>query len=183
MPVCLLGNIEMKKLVLISAVLALYGSVATAQVSGSQALGQSAADAGAMAQTGAITFEASQPLESQRIHTTPSVYVPPSMFGGANNCGQSNTAGVGVTGFTIGGSVASESDACNAREDTAVTYRLGYKDVAEMRFFCFGIDQNRMAWEATGRKCPATATAKGLQPAATSAGRTDNFGFPVSAGG
>ena len=84
------------------------------------------------------------------------------MFGGANNCGQSNTIGVGFTGFGIGGSMAGESDACNAREDTSIAYKLGYKEVADMRFFCFGEDVNRMAYEATGRRCPSTATAKGL---------------------
>src|SRR3546814_10190049 len=79
------------------------------------------------------------------------------MCGGANNCGQSNTMGVGVTGLGIGESVATESSACNAREDTATAYKLGYKEVADMRFFCFGEDQNRLAWEATGHVCPATA--------------------------
>lgn len=157
---------------------------ATAQTTGAQALGQSAADAGAMASTGAITFEAAEQRRHSSVSTTPSVYVPPSMFGGANNCGQSNTAGVGVTGFTIGGSVASESDACNAREDTAVSYKLGHRDVAEMRFYCFGIDQNRMAWEATGRKCPDTATAKGIEASTTATrSRVDSFGFPQVAGG
>ncbi|GAB3111215.1 hypothetical protein GCM10027288_25920 [Bordetella tumbae] len=106
---------------------------------------------------GNITFEGSSQREHQSISTTPNVYIAPSMFGGSNNCGQSNTMGVGVTGFGIGGSVASESSSCNAREDTATAYKLGYKDVADMRFFCFGEDENRLAWEATGRTCPATA--------------------------
>lgn len=106
---------------------------------------------------GNITFEGSSQRKNQNISTTPSVYIAPSMFGGSNNCGQSSTMGVGVTGFGIGGSVAGESDACNAREDTATAFKLGYKDVADMRFFCFGEDENRLAWEATGRTCPATA--------------------------
>lgn len=109
-----------------------------------------------------LTFGGSEQRKSQRIHTTPNVYAPASMFGGANNCGQSNTIGVGFTGFGIGGSMAGESDACNAREDTSIAYKLGYKEVADMRFFCFGEDVNRMAYEATGRRCPSTATAKGL---------------------
>lgn len=57
-------------------------------------------------------------------------------------------------GFGIGGAVASESDACNAREDTAVAYRLGYQDVAALRFFCFGEALNRRAYEAAGHTCP-----------------------------
>lgn len=109
-----------------------------------------------------LSFGGSEQRKSQRIHTTPNVYAPASMFGGANNCGQSNTIGVGFTGFGIGGSMAGESDACNAREDTSIAYKLGYKEVADMRFFCFGEDVNRMAYEATGRRCPSTATAKGL---------------------
>lgn len=109
-----------------------------------------------------LTFGGSEQRKSQHIHTTPNVYAPASMFGGANNCGQSNTIGVGFTGFGIGGSMAGESDACNAREDTSIAYKLGYKEVADMRFFCFGEDVNRMAYEATGRRCPSTATAKGL---------------------
>src|SRR3546814_9384829 len=52
---------------------------------------------------GNITFEGSSQREHQSLSTTPNVYVAPSMFGGANNCGQSNTMGVGVTGFGIGG--------------------------------------------------------------------------------
>ncbi|MDY0271468.1 MAG: hypothetical protein RBR37_03035 [Advenella sp.] len=118
-------------------------------------------DAGAAAFVN-LNFEGSEQRKSQRIHTTPNVYAPASMFGGANNCGQSNTIGVGFTGFGIGGSMAGESDACNAREDTSIAYKLGYKEVADMRFFCFGEDVNRMAYEATGRRCPSSSTAKGL---------------------
>lgn len=127
----------------------------------SSSSGNMSADSGANAIIG-LTFEGSEQRKSQRIHTTPNVYAPASMFGGANNCGQSNTIGVGFTGFGIGGSMAGESDACNAREDTSIAYKLGYKEVADMRFFCFGEDVNRMAYEATGRRCPTTATAKGL---------------------
>src|SRR5699024_5062451 len=99
------------------------------------------------------------------------LYTPPSMFGGANNCGQSSAIGVGVTGFGIGGSLASESDNCNAREDTSISYKLGYKDVADMRFFCFGEDLNRMAYEAAGHTCPEGATAKGLETRTVAATR------------
>lgn len=120
--------------------------------------GTVANDVGLNAQLGSsITFEGSTQRKNQNISTTPNVYTAPSMFGGANNCGQSNTMGVGVTGFGIGGSVATESTACNAREDTATAYKLGYKDVADMRFFCFGEDENRLAWEATGHRCPSSA--------------------------
>jgi len=130
--------------------------------SSSNAGSMSGSEAGAVAATGPITFEGSETRRSQRLHTTPTIYTPPSMFGGANNCGQSSALGVGVTGFGIGGSVASESDNCNAREDTSISYKLGYKDVADMRFFCFGEDLNRMAFEAAGHSCPEGATAKGL---------------------
>ena len=133
----------------------------TTTTANSQAQTQSQSGAGATAATGNITFEAAKPLSHQTIDTTPTIYAPPSMFGGANNCGQSSTLGVGFTGFGLGGSVASESEACNAREDTSISYKLGYKDVADMRFFCFGEDVNRKAFEASGHKCPAGATAKG----------------------
>ncbi len=133
-------------------------------------------DVGLNAQMGMgnITFEGSTQQKHQSISTTPNVYMAPSMFGGANNCGQSNTMGVGVTGFGIGGSVASESSACNAREDTATAYKLGYKDVADMRFFCFGEDENRLAWEATGHRCPSTA--KSMSEIASARSRDENTG-------
>lgn len=105
-------------------------------------------------QMGNITFGNSKMPDRQRIHTTPNVYTAPSMFGGSNNCGKSNTLGVGVTGFGIGGSMAGESVACNAREDTATAYRLGYQEVAVVRFFCFGEEANRLAYEAAGHACP-----------------------------
>lgn len=138
----------------------------------SSATTSSASDAGAMAQTGAITFEGSH--QASRVATTPPAYIPPAMFGGANNCGQSNTAGVSVTGFGIGTALASESDACNAREDTAIAYKLGYQDVAALRFFCFGESANRMAYEAAGRTCPAGATAQGLPTQTAVAGYQGN---------
>lgn len=149
--------------------LALFGAAtaAGAQSVHSGAVGQAASDAGAFASTGAITFEAAEQRRTQRVHTTPNVYAPPSMFGGANNCGQSSTAGISVTGFGVGGSVASESDACNAREDTAIAAKLGYMDVAQLRFFCFGEDSNRMAYEAAGYTCPSSGTAKGIEGAPT----------------
>lgn len=146
------------------AAMALVAGAASAQ-SSSITDARSASDAGAVAQTGNITFEASDGRRHTSVDTTPSVYIAPSMFGGANNCGQSNTAGVGVTGFSFGGSIADESEACNAREDTAIAYKLGFQDVAVMRFFCFGASDNRMAWEATGRTCPQGSTAQGLREA------------------
>lgn len=156
-------SIQMKKIAL-SLVIIFCSSTVLAQSSNSdaRAASQSSSGSGATAATGAITFESAQPRESQRLHTTPTIYTPPSMFGGANNCGQSSAVGMGFTGFGIGGSLASESDNCNAREDTSIAYKLGYKEVADMRFFCFGEDLNRMAFEAAGHKCPVGATAKGL---------------------
>lgn len=154
--------------ILVAALSIAFTTVASAQTSGAQALGQSAADAGAMAQTGAITFEAAEQRGHTSVSTTPNVYAPPSMFGGSNNCGQSNTFGAGITGIGIGGSVASESDACNAREDTSVAAKLGYMNVAQLRFFCFGEEANRMAYEAAGYACPASATkTKGIEGAPT----------------
>ncbi|CAM3911876.1 hypothetical protein [Bordetella tumulicola] len=160
----------MKRLILVTLALCSFGansqtintnagasSNATGNANSSSQSGTSQVGVNAQMGMGNITFEGSSQREHQSISTTPNVYIAPSMFGGANNCGQSNTMGVGVTGFGIGGSVASESDACNAREDTATAYKLGYKDVADMRFFCFGEDANRLAWEATGRACPSTA--------------------------
>jgi len=160
----------MKRLLLIS--LMFCSASALAQTTTVTADSQSNANSNASSQSGTvtndvgmsasmgmgnITFEGSTQRGHTSVSTTPNVYMAPSMFGGANNCGQSNTVGVGVTGFGIGGSMASESSACNAREDTATAYKLGYKDVADMRFFCFGEDENRLAWEATGHTCPATA--------------------------
>ena len=139
---------------------AISGSNSNAS-SGSNANSNQSADSGAAAVVD-LTFGGSEQRRTQTVHTTPNVYAPPSMFGGVNNCGQSSTLGIGVTGFGIGGSMAGESEACNAREDTSIAYKLGYKDVADMRFFCFGEDVNRKAYESTGRTCPSYATAKGL---------------------
>lgn len=154
------------------------GSTATGNASSNSQSGTAQVGVSAQMGMGNITFEGSSQREHQSLSTTPNVYVAPSMFGGANNCGQSNTMGVGVTGFGIGGSVASESSACNAREDTATAYKLGYKEVADMRFFCFGEDENRLAWEATGHTCPATAkpTAQVSQPVASAAPSSGTYG-------
>ncbi len=143
--------------------------------SGANANSNQSADSGAAAVVD-LTFGGSEQRRTQTLHTTPNVYAPPSMFGGVNNCGQSSTFGIGATGFGIGGSMAGESEACNAREDTSIAYKLGYKDVADMRFFCFGEDVNRKAYEATGRSCPQYATAKGLpnRPVAAVSGQQIN---------
>ncbi|OZI24605.1 hypothetical protein CAL18_03225 [Bordetella genomosp. 7] len=133
------------------------GSNASSNANSSSQSGTAQVGVSAEMGMGNITFEGSSQRKHQSISTTPNVYIAPSMFGGSNNCGQSNTMGVGVTGFGIGGSVASESSSCNAREDTATAYKLGYKEVAEMRFFCFGEEENRLAWEATGHTCPPSA--------------------------
>ena len=129
---------------------------------GSESSSNSASDAGAIASTGNITFEASEQRKHTSVATTAPVYVAPSMFGGQNNCGQSSTGGVSITGFGIGGSVASESGSCNTRQDTSTAWNLGLPDVARLRFFCFGEDINRMAYEASGRVCPEGSTAKGI---------------------
>lgn len=115
-------------------------------------------DSGASAATGPITFEASAQRGS--INTTPSVYVAPAVTSGIT-CMGSDSVTVGATGFGFGGSSSRESNFCNPREDAAVAFRMGYADVAAMRMFCFGADENRMAFEATGRRCPVTATARG----------------------
>ncbi|MCC2595658.1 hypothetical protein LKR43_04815 [Pusillimonas sp. MFBS29] len=158
----------MKRLILTALVLcstAAFGQTGTTANSTADAVSNSDASSqsgimtnemgqGAYMQMGNITFGDSIMPDKQRIHTTPNVYMAPSMFGGSNNCGKSNTLGVGVTGFGIGGSVASESVACNAREDTATAYRLGFREVAVVRFFCFGEAENRLAYEAAGHSCP-----------------------------
>lgn len=154
-------------LVAVTIILVLCSANAVAASTDSQANSSSASDAGAVAATGAITFEASPQRGHTSISTTPAVYVPPSMFGGQNNCGMSDTASVSVTGFGFGGSRATESDACNTRQDTATAWNLGLKDVAILRFMCFGEDANRMAYEAAGNRCPEGATAKGLQQTAS----------------
>lgn len=153
----------MKKTFLFVALM--LAGAAQAQVH-SGATSGSASDAGAVAHTGAITFEAADPLHSQRVHTTPSVYNAPSMFGYSNNnCGASDTMAVSITGFGIGGSKAGESVRCNTRQDVATAWNLGLKDVALLRFACFGEPENRMAYEAAGNACPSSGTAKGIEGA------------------
>lgn len=141
----------------------LFAASASAQQVGVDATSGAKSDSGAFASTGSITFEAAEQHKRSSVSTVPNVYAPPAMFGGANNCGQSSTFGVGVLGGGASAAIASESDSCNDREDTSISYKLGYKEVADLRFFCFGGDKNRMAYEAAGHKCPATATAKGLE--------------------
>jgi len=182
----------MKRLLLVTLALCSFGAYGQTITTGAGATSNATGNANSSSQSGTaevgvsaqmgmgnITFEGSSQRKNQNISTTPNVYIAPSMFGGANNCGQSNTMGVGVTGFGIGGSVATESSACNAREDTATAYKLGYKDVADMRFFCFGEEQNRLAWEATGHTCPETAKTAGAPRRASVAAREqDNGPFP-----
>lgn len=155
----------MKKISTIAACMLLAGT-AHAQTAGSNAVGQSASDAGAMAQTGAITFEASEQRGHTSVSTTPNVYVAPSMFGPSpENCGNSDSVAASVTGFGFGVSKANESISCNARRDVATAWNLGQQDVARMRFNCFGEDLNRQAFEAVGGSCPSSATAKGIEGA------------------
>lgn len=155
-----------QSILLTSLALVLFSGVAGAQTSGSQALGQSRSDAGAMAATGDITFEAAEQRRRTSVDTTPNVYAPPSMFGGANNCGMSDTFGLGITGIGGGASISKESVSCNAREDTAIAAKLGFMNVAQLRFFCFGEEANRMAYEAAGYACPSSATkTKGIEGA------------------
>lgn len=153
------------KRTLLALILSGTAGVVGAQTTHSGAVGQAASDAGAFASTGAITFEGSNVPGSQKVHTTPNVYAPPSMFGGANNCMGSDTFGVGATGWGFGGSKSSESVNCNTREDTAIWAKLGLMDVATLRFACFGADENRKAFEAAGHVCPSSGTAKGLDEA------------------
>jgi len=153
----------MKKTLIALAIISAPG-IGFAQVIDAQ--GRSSSDAGAVAQTGNITFEGSPYPSTQRVHTTPPVYVAPSMFGPSNNnCGVSDTMSVSVTGFGIGGSKASESDYCNTRQDVATAWNLGLHDVARMRFLCFGEDVNRKAYESVGGICPSSATATGIAEA------------------
>lgn len=153
------------KRTLLALILSGTAGVVGAQSSHSGAVGQAASDAGAFASTGAITFEAAEQRRTQRVHTTPNVYAPPSMFGGANNCMGSDTFGVGATGWGVGGSKSRESINCNTREDTAIWAKLGLMDVATLRFACFGADENRKAFEAAGYVCPSSGTADGIQGA------------------
>ncbi len=125
----------------------------------SNGIGQSQSDAGAIASTGNINFEAADPIHHQRVDTTPAVYVAPATFGNSNNnCGRASTASIGITGFGFGGAVAGESDYCNSRLDAAVAWQMGDKDVAKLRFYCFGTPENKKAWIAAGKSCPGEAT-------------------------
>lgn len=141
----------MKKIILAVAISALAGG-AYAQ-SSSDAGSQSASDAGAFASTGSITFEAAEQRRSQRIHTTPNVYAPPSMFG-HGSCGKANTGAVSITSVGVGGSRVKDDPACEARADTAVAAQLGLMDVARLRFFCYGMPANKDAYLASGATCP-----------------------------
>lgn len=134
-----------------------------------QGVAQSQSGSGASANTGAITFnsQAAETYKHTSVDTTPNMYVAPSMFGGQNNCGMSDSIVGGVTGFGIGISHARESMECNTREDTAIIARFGLKKATALRFFCFGADVNRKVYEASGHKCPSDATAKGLEGAPT----------------
>lgn len=157
----------------IFALAILASGAASAQSVSNEASTNTHSDAGAVAHTGAITFEGSQPLRHQSVSTTPPAYIAPSMFA-PGTCGMSDTAAVSVTGFGIGGSKSKESEYCNARQDTATAFNLGYQEVAAMRFFCFGSDENRQAFEAVGNRCPEGATAKGLQRQQAVAGYQGN---------
>lgn len=155
----------MRKVIILAALLAACGAAQAQQASGT---GQATSGSNAGATAGNVNnFAAAEQRGS--VNTTPSVYVPPSMFGGANNCGVSDSFAVGITGMAAGGSRASESVSCNARQDSSVSLALGYLEVARMRFFCFGESANRMAFEASGYLCPTTATAKGLDGNVTAA--------------
>lgn len=147
----------MRKIILLAAILAC--SAAQAQQANGTGQATSGSQSGAQVYTG-VNFAGSE--AATRVHTTPTLVTPPSAMGGANNCGQADTFAVGITGMAAGGSRAGESKRCNDREDTFVLYKLGMLDAAKMRFVCFGSDDNRMAFEATGGLCPASATAKGL---------------------
>lgn len=148
----------MRKVIILIALLAACGTAQAQQANGT---GQATSGSNAGATAGNTNnFAAAEQRGS--INTTPSAYVPPSMFGGANNCGYSDSMAFGITGMVAGGSKAGESVPCNARQDASVAVALGLAEVARMRFFCFGEDANRKAFEATGYLCPATATAKGL---------------------
>ena len=152
-----------KKTLSILALAVIYPITSYAANSSSDSSSLSSSDSGAIAQTGSIVFEASDPKGHTSVSTTAPVYVPPSAFGfSQNNCGSADTMGVSVTGFGFGGSRVSESASCNTRQDTATAWNLGMQDVAKMRFFCFGEDANRMAFEASGHRCPDSATAKGI---------------------
>lgn len=156
----------MKIKILAGFLLMSAGAIAQAQTT-SNSTGHAASDAGAFATTGAVTnnFEAGEQRRHTSVSTTPNVYAPPSMFGGANNCMGSDTLGVSVTGIGVGGSKSKESVNCNAREDIAIWSKAGLMDVGLLRFACFGADENRKAYEAAGYVCPASASAKGIEGA------------------
>lgn len=145
----------MKHFIFIAAMLAPIAAFAQSDANSS-----SASNAGSVAQTGSITFHGSH--QADRVATTPPVYTSPSMFG-QGTCGSSNSAGVSITGFGFGGSVATDDPACDARADAATAWNLGLKDVAVVRFMCFGEDANRLAYESLGYQCPDGSTAKGIE--------------------
>lgn len=113
-----------------------------------------------------ITFNSPASPDHTRVDTTPSLYAAPSAFGfSQNNCGGSDTMGVGWTGFVFGGSKSKEMFDCNVRADTIILYQLGMKEAAALRMACFGSDLTRKAYEASGGECPKSATAKGIDGA------------------
>lgn len=150
------------KAIILAAVLAVTSGTAVAQSSNGVGQATSGSQSGSQATTGPISFGAADP--ATRVSTTPPVYTAPSMFG-QGTCGQSSTFGASITGFGIGGSSASADPYCNARSDAQAAVFLGMAEVARMRFFCFGADANRLAYEATGGTCPEGSTAKSLAQA------------------
>lgn len=136
----------MKHFIFIAAMLAPIAAFAQSDANSS-----SASNAGSVAQTGSITFHGSH--QADRVATTPPVYVAPSMLA-PGTCGMSDTASVSITGFGIGGSKSHESEHCNARQDAATAWNLGLQEVARLRFFCFGTEDNRAAYLAAGYRCP-----------------------------
>ena len=155
----------MKRIALLLALLA-AGPLQAQNLTG-DAKAESGSNAGANAYAGGVTISNPAVPGRQRVDTTAAVYTAPATFassGGAVHCGAGSTASIGKTGFGIGLGIAGESEPCNTRGDTDAIAKFGPKlmDVAELRFFCFGEDKNRMAYEAAGHACPWGSTAKGL---------------------
>jgi len=156
----------MKIVALAAAAIVLSSPVFAGTTASSSAQTQASSAAANMGNNQAVTFTSAQPYQHTRVDTTPSLYAAPSAFGfSPSNCGGSDTAGVGWTGFVIGGSHAKEMFDCNVRQDVVVLWQLGLHEAAKLRMACFGSDLTRKAFEASGGVCPESATAKGIEGA------------------
>lgn len=148
-------------IIVLAASLAVSGA-AFGQSANGLAQSGSASDAGAMAHN-TVVFEAAEQRGRTTIFATPPIYTAPSTVSmSPYNCGGSDTMTIGTPWGGFGGSSVEELPDCMAQANAVMAWKMNMQDVAILRLWCFGSDANRMAFEASGRACPSSATAKGI---------------------